>query len=107
MHPTNLRTMLHDADNRAAAAAEPCVLVILGASGDLCKRLLMPTLFNLACDRLLPERFAVVGMARDAWTTAEFRTRMTEALATFNTRTTYDPALGKALIDRLHYLPGE
>src|SRR4051812_38222477 len=100
--------MLHVDDNRAAAtAAEPCVLVILGASGDLCKRLLMPTLLNLACDGLLPERFAIVGMARDEWTTTEFRSRMTEGLATFHTRAAYDPAVGQALIDKLHYLPGE
>ena len=37
-------------------AADPCILVIFGASGDLTKRLLMPALFNLACDRLLPGR---------------------------------------------------
>jgi glucose-6-phosphate 1-dehydrogenase len=91
-------------ENRAAA---PCVLVILGASGDLCKRLLMPTLLNLACDRLLPERFAVVGMSRDGWTTDEFRTRMTDALSTFHTRAQYDRALGQELVAKLHYLPGE
>ena len=47
-----------------SAVAAPGVLVILGASGDLTKRLLMPALYNLACDGLLPEEFAVVGMAR-------------------------------------------
>ena len=88
-------------------SAEPCVLVILGASGDLCKRLLMPTLYNLACDGLLPQKFAVVGMARDGWTTDEFRTRMSEGLATFHTRAAYDPVIGQQLVDQLHYLPGE
>ena len=46
-------------------SADPCILVIFGASGDLTKRLLMPALFNLACDRLLPGRFAIVGIALD------------------------------------------
>jgi glucose-6-phosphate 1-dehydrogenase len=94
-------------DDNRAGAAEPCVLVILGASGDLCKRLLMPTLLNLACDGLLPDRFAVVGMARDLWSTDEFRTRMTDGLATFHTRASYDAGIGQELVAKLHYLPGE
>src|SRR6185312_3179175 len=56
--------------------ADPCILVIFGASGDLTKRLLMPALFNLACDRLLPGRFAIVGIAMDEMTTEQFRAKM-------------------------------
>ena len=40
----------------AGPTSEPCVMVIFGASGDLTKRLLMPALYNLACDGLLPEQ---------------------------------------------------
>ena len=61
----------------AQPPAEPCILVIFGASGDLTKRLLMPALYNLACDGLLPEQFAIVGMAMDELTTESFRERMT------------------------------
>ena len=57
----------------AAPVADPCLLVIFGASGDLTKRLLMPALYNLACDGLLPERFAIVGIAMDEMSTDEFR----------------------------------
>ena len=56
----------------------PCVMVIFGASGDLTKRLLMPALYNLACDGLLPRQFAVVGTAMDDLTTETFRERMTQ-----------------------------
>ena len=35
--------------------SEPCIMVIFGASGDLTKRLLVPALYNLACDGLLPD----------------------------------------------------
>ncbi|MEI7684343.1 MAG: glucose-6-phosphate dehydrogenase [Planctomycetota bacterium] len=87
--------------------AEESVLVILGASGDLCKRLLLPTIYNLACEGLLPERFAILGMARDAWTDAEFRERMSAGLAAFHTRTAYDASVAAALIEKLHYIPGE
>lgn len=49
-----------------------CVLVIFGASGDLTQRKLVPALYELHCDGLLPERFCVLGVSRspkadDAW----------------------------------------
>jgi len=50
-------------------------MVIFGASGDLTKRLLMPALFNLYCDGLLGNNFAIIGIAMDGWTTDFFRER--------------------------------
>ena len=70
----------------ATAPADPCIMVIFGASGDLTKRLLMPALYNLACDGLLPEQFAIVGMAMDELTTDQFRDRMTTATSRSSTR---------------------
>src|ERR1700761_7842946 len=43
---------------------EPCIVVIFGASGDLTKRKLLPALYHLEQANLLPENFAVVGVAR-------------------------------------------
>jgi glucose-6-phosphate 1-dehydrogenase len=43
---------------------EPTVVVIFGASGDLTKKKLLPALFHLEQSGLLPEAFAVVGVAR-------------------------------------------
>ena len=59
---------------------EPCALVIFGASGDLTRRKLFPALYSLAFRRLLPESFAVVGVARSGWSTDEFVGRMEEAV---------------------------
>ena len=42
----------------------PCALVIFGAGGDLTKRKLIPALYNLVRERLLPDEFAVIGFAR-------------------------------------------
>ena len=53
--------MPHDKASGARPAG-PCALVIFGAAGDLTKRLVVPALYNLACARLLPEEFAIVGM---------------------------------------------
>ncbi len=43
---------------------EPCIVVIFGASGDLTKRKLLPALFHLQQQHLLPKEFVVVGVAR-------------------------------------------
>src|SRR5581483_10127041 len=42
---------------------EPCIVVIFGASGDLTKRKLLPALFHLQQQHLLPKEFVVVGVA--------------------------------------------
>ena len=59
---------------------DPCALVIFGASGDLTQRKLFPALYALAYRRLLPERFAVVGVARTEQTTAQFAALMKAAV---------------------------
>jgi glucose-6-phosphate 1-dehydrogenase len=51
---------------------DPCAIVIFGASGDLTRRKLFPALYALAYRRLLPEQFAIVGVARTEQTTKEF-----------------------------------
>jgi glucose-6-phosphate 1-dehydrogenase len=59
---------------------DPCVLTIFGASGDLTKKKLLPALYALAFRRLLPEKFAVVGVARTQESDDDFRERMKEAV---------------------------
>ncbi|MGH7322070.1 MAG: glucose-6-phosphate dehydrogenase, partial [Candidatus Rokuibacteriota bacterium] len=86
--------------------ADPCLMVIFGASGDLTKRLLMPALYNLACDRLLPSRFAIVGIALDELSTAGFRERMSADIRRFSTRKEFDAATWADFVPRLHYTPG-
>jgi glucose-6-phosphate 1-dehydrogenase len=95
-----------EAPRGGARPAEPCLLVIFGASGDLTRRLLMPALFNLACDGLLPKRFAIVGMALDEMTSDDFRARMSADIRTFNTRPTFDARKWDDFVGRLHYTPG-
>ncbi|HSB38554.1 MAG TPA: glucose-6-phosphate dehydrogenase [Gaiellaceae bacterium] len=63
--------------------ADPCALVIFGASGDLTRRKLFPALYSLALRGLLPERFGVVGVARSRESDDEFRERMKHAVQEF------------------------
>jgi glucose-6-phosphate 1-dehydrogenase len=62
---------------------DPCIMVIFGASGDLTKRKLFPALYSLAFRRLLPEKFAVIGVARTEESDEDFRERMKEAVQQF------------------------
>ena len=87
--------------------AAPGVLVILGASGDLTKRLLMPALYNLACDGLLPPEFAVIGMARRPLDTTAFREQQRQDIQRFHTRREFDADRWAWLESRLHYTSGE
>ena len=43
---------------------DPCVMVIFGASGDLTRRKLIPALYNLGKNQLLPQEFAVSELPR-------------------------------------------
>src|SRR6266478_4344445 len=58
-------------------AADPCVMVLFGAAGDLTKRKLVPALFNLVNARLLPKDFAVVGVSVDDLSLEQFRNQVT------------------------------
>lgn len=58
----------------------PFVMVIFGATGDLTANKLMPALYNLLKDGVLPDRFFVVGVARRPFPHQEFRKMMREAI---------------------------
>lgn len=62
-------------------AAGRCVLVLFGASGDLTKRKLVPALFNLAKAALLPQDFAILGVAFDDLGLEGFRDQVTSFIA--------------------------
>lgn len=63
--------------------ADPCVMVIFGATGDLTKRKLFPALYNLAREKHLPSNFAIVGVGRQEMESAEFRRQMHDNLKEF------------------------
>jgi glucose-6-phosphate 1-dehydrogenase len=62
---------------------EPCVLTIFGASGDLTRRKIFPSLYSLAFRDLLPEEFAILGVARSEQTTDKFVRTMEAAVREF------------------------
>src|SRR4030095_1336445 len=69
---------------RLERTAEPCTVIIFGASGDLTKRKLVPALYRLTQERLLPAEFAIVGFARSPMSHDDFRAKMKEAIVTYS-----------------------
>ena len=84
---------------------EPCVVVIFGASGDLTKRKLLPALFHLEQQDLLPKDFAVVGVARRD-ISATFAADMQDGIVKGGGVDAGDSKL-KPFIDRVKYFATE
>ena len=85
---------------------DPCAVVIYGASGDLTKRKLIPALYNLARQNLLPKEFAVVGTGRREMSTDAFREQMSGEIPQFATEAV-DPELWGWFRSRLYYHAGD
>jgi glucose-6-phosphate 1-dehydrogenase len=55
---------------------EPHIITIFGASGDLTKRKLIPALYHLYIQHLLPDKFQILGVGRTHLSDADFRVKM-------------------------------
>src|SRR5689334_24543264 len=86
--------------------AEPCVMVIFGATGDLTKRKLFPALYNLARAKFLPSNFAIIGVGRQEMTTKEFQQQMRDNLKEFAGANS-DGELLNWFCDRTFYTGGD
>ncbi len=86
--------------------ADPCAMVIFGASGDLTKRKLMPSLYNLAAANLLPRQFAIIGYAYQQATTESFREQLTNDMKELATNP-IDPHVWDWFLERIHYVQGD
>jgi glucose-6-phosphate 1-dehydrogenase len=83
-----------------------CVMTIFGASGDLTKRKLIPALYNLALEKRLPERFAVVGYARSEMSDEAFREKMRDAVKEFSRTGLQDGDVWRQFASTLYYVRG-
>jgi glucose-6-phosphate 1-dehydrogenase len=90
MTPTDALTTL--AEDLAAAAdgqtvaVEPVTIVIFGGGGDLAHRKLLPALYNLHLDGLLPPRIAIVGVGRTEMTDEAYREFARDGVSQFSRR---------------------
>src|SRR5690242_20181488 len=89
---------------RLERTPDPCVMVIFGASGDLTRRKLMPALYNLWRERLLPAGFSVVGFSRTDMNDQQFRDSMKEAVEQFGEQGPVDREAWESFAEGLFYL---
>src|SRR5712692_10675045 len=89
---------------RIRKTPEPCAMVIFGASGDLTQRKLVPALFYLARERLLPAEFTVIGCSKTPYTHEQFRQKMRKALKEFSSLSAGDESLLESFTKGLFYI---
>ena len=90
------------ASAQPARAAELCTVVIFGASGDLTQRKLVPALYNLRHDGLLPDCCELVGFTRRPKTDQQFRDEMRAGVAE-HSRTPIDAATWDPFATNVRY----
>src|SRR3954464_10136424 len=93
--------------NGSREKADPCTMVIFGAAGDLTKRKLIPAIYYLAEQKLLPENFALLGVARDQNTDEGYRGIMREAMDKSDEIHRVDDAVWQWLCERTFYASGD
>ena len=85
--------------------AEPCVVVIFGASGDLTHRKLIPSLYDLFRQGVFPRGTQILGVARTAMTDDDFRTKLQPSVQKF--ASSYDESTWKQFAQSIFYQPGD
>jgi glucose-6-phosphate 1-dehydrogenase len=89
-----------------AGMTEPCThLLLFGATGDLARRMLLPSLFDLDVDRLLPECLRIIATARSAHDTAAFRALAAAAIVDAVDADRCQPADIARFLARISYVP--
>src|SRR5947209_3859688 len=88
-------------------SVSPCSLVIFGASGDLAKRKLIPAIYEMAREKLLPEKFALVGYARSPMSDDEYRKECRDAVGQFARTKPIDNAVWERIERNISYVQGD
>ena len=96
-------TAAAETDVRLTRAAQPAVIVIFGATGDLTQRKLVPGLYSLATQQLLPPETAIIGVARRDIPDDEFRAHLRAGVETHG-RFPIDEDVWEGFAGRLRYL---
>src|SRR5271170_4631232 len=97
---------MNQADQPAPALrAGPTTIVIFGATGDLTKRKLIPSLYNLATYGLVSPYTAIVGVAIQNLSAEHFREQLTQSVKQFGTQK-IEPVLWQKFLERIYYCPG-
>ena len=86
--------------------ADPCSIVFFGASGDLMKRMLLPAMWNLRLEDMLPGNYGITGFSRSEFTDDEFRTEMKKSVDEFSRTGPAKDPLWSDFASHLSYVTG-
>src|SRR5918992_4973844 len=86
--------------------ADPCVVVIFGATGDLTKRKLMPALFDL-CRLGCLDEVRILGVGRHEMSEDDYRKFVHDALSNSSKASELNEPLWRDFAERIHYTTGE
>lgn len=75
---------------KSEIASMPTIFLIFGATGDLTYRKLMPALYNLILDDMLPEEFSVIGIGRSDLSKDDLMVKLKEGAVNFSRRPVVD-----------------
>ncbi|MGZ8512095.1 MAG: glucose-6-phosphate dehydrogenase [Candidatus Limnocylindria bacterium] len=92
---------------RLEQMAEPCTMIICGATGDLTDRKLAPALYNTLLGGFLPSEFTVVGFARRELSDEDFRTHLLESIDTYSRNRPVKPAIWESFAKGIEYHRGD
>src|SRR2546423_1855137 len=98
-------TLARRAMEHTSHPPKPCTLVIFGGSGDLSHRKLLPALYNLFLDGMLPTAYAVVGVGRTPLSDDDFRKFAREGVMKYSRQSLKDSAWAQ-FEQRLFYVSG-
>jgi glucose-6-phosphate 1-dehydrogenase len=87
--------------------AEPCTIVIFGASGDLTSRKLIPALYHLCKEQQMPPSFRIVGFARREKTDEGWREELRQALDEFSRTKPLDEEVWRQFAQNIFYCLGD
>ena len=87
--------------------AEPCNIIFFGASGDLFKRMLLPAMYNLRLEDIMPTNFGIVGFSRTEYTDEQFRSYCKENVDQFSRSGSTKEPMWSDFAAKLSYIAGD
>lgn len=94
-------------DMQVSAHMQGCITVIFGATGDLTRRMLLPALYDLSADNLLPDNWALVGFALSDPDRPDFVAAARQSVGEFSRHKTIDEKSWAWFSQRVSFLPSD
>jgi len=92
---------------RMQRSPEACTMVIFGGSGDLTRRKLVPALYTLSRNRVIPSGFAVLAVSRSPMSDTEYRQKLRDSVDSSKEDAPSDSDTWESFSDRVHYLSAD